>query len=69
MDVTDSFLDEVIRFFPFENLSGGRKVGDESATHHHRKGIPGDWKNHYTPELSDTVRRCYREALKSIGYD
>ena len=69
LKVGASFLDEVIGFCSFENLSGGRKIGEESATHHYRKGIRGDWKNHYSPELSARVRRCYGDALRSIGYE
>lgn len=40
---------EVVRSNRFESWTGGRKRGQEDVASHERKGIAGDWANHFTP--------------------
>jgi hypothetical protein len=53
----------------YENLSGGRKKGEEDVTSHYRKGVPGDWVNHFTPELKAKFKRRFGGLLQKTGYE
>lgn len=52
----------------FENMTEGRKPGEENHFVHERKGISGDWRNHFTPRVIDMFRERYEELLDSAGY-
>lgn len=61
-------LRDVIAGNRFEKLTGGRKRGDEDISAHERKGIAGDWVNHFTPRVTDRFNERYGELLASTGY-
>src|SRR5439155_8186991 len=43
-----SHLPVALERFSFTRLAGGRAPGEEDPTHHYRRGVPGDWRNHMT---------------------
>lgn len=43
-------LADIIHHNNFQELSKGRKPGLENINNHYRKGISGDWKNHFKKE-------------------
>lgn len=47
----------------------GRKPGEEDARHHVRKGIAGDWKNHFTRECAEIFNHHAGDALVALGYE
>lgn len=47
----------------------GRRPGEESTEHHVRKGIAGDWKNHFTRECAEIFHRHAGETLIALGYE
>ena len=53
----------------FEQLSGGRTQGEEDSSSFYRKGVSGDWKNHFT----DRDKRAFKEEagdlLVRLGYE
>ena len=52
----------------FETMSG-RNHGVEDAKSHQRKGISGDWKNHFTEKHMQIFREMGgEEFLRSVGY-
>jgi hypothetical protein len=53
----------------FEKLSGGRKKGEGDAKSHFRKGVAGDWRNHFTPKLERIFKERYGELLVKLGYE
>lgn len=53
----------------FEKLAGGRKKGQENVKSHYRKGVPGDWKHHLTPEHVARFKRDYNDLLLTLGYE
>ena len=65
----ESTLAEIVDRWSFESLTGGRKRGDEDAGHHFRKGVAGDWKNHFTPALAWSFKRRYNDLLIQYGYE
>ena len=47
----------------------GRKPGEEDVMSHGRKGIAGDWKNHFTPALAEKFHGKFGELLVKAGYE
>lgn len=56
-------LRQVVSRNQFENLTGGRVRGDENVSAHERKGISGDWRNHFTPKVRDRFNHLYGDLL------
>ena len=53
----------------FSNYAGGRKEGEENVSSHYRKGVAGDWKNHFKPEHVERFKELYGELLLKLGYE
>lgn len=53
----------------FEKYTGGRTSGKEDSKSHYRKGVGGDWINHFTPELVDAFKERYGELVLKLGYE
>jgi lipopolysaccharide transport system ATP-binding protein len=53
----------------FEWMTGGRPRGTEDLQEHMRKGIAGDWRNHFTPRVSDAFKARYGGLLVATGYE
>ncbi|MEM1353322.1 MAG: sulfotransferase domain-containing protein [Planctomycetota bacterium] len=47
----------------------GRKPGTESRGDFVRKGIAGDWQNHFTKEAAEVFNHYAGEALVKLGYE
>ncbi|MDA1101708.1 MAG: sulfotransferase domain-containing protein [Proteobacteria bacterium] len=79
--VSDQALDRIIQLGTFAHQSNGSYVeGKEDATSIYddgspmvttsmRKGIKGDWKNHFNPNIVDRVKRIAGESLIAMGYE
>ncbi len=61
-------LDTCISKFSFENVTG-RNTGEEDAFSFVRKGIVGDWKNHFTREAREVFDYYAGQALIDLGYE
>jgi len=68
IDVPEDRRREIVEAHSFERMSG-RKRGQEDASKHHRKGIAGDWRNHFTPEIKNVFKERLGDALVSAGYE
>jgi hypothetical protein len=53
----------------FEAQSGGRRAGAEDTGSHYRKGVAGDWVNHFTPAVSAAFEERFGGMLDQLGYD
>jgi len=60
----------------FERLSVGRKIwqtgrkpGQQNTTSHFRKGISGDWKNHFTAAHIARFKEVAGQTLIDLGYE
>jgi sulfotransferase family protein len=69
VDVDASVLAQCCSAASFAKLSGGREVGQENLASFFRKGAPGDWRNHLSPEMQVTIRQRAGEWLDRFGYD
>ena len=61
-------LREVVRANRFEARSG-RKPGNEDVMSHERKGIAGDWRNHFTSKVTKEFKARYGSILVATGYE
>lgn len=52
----------------FETLTAGRARGQEDNGSFFRKGIVGDWQNHFTPEATQVLERLASPLLSKLGY-
>ena len=51
----------------FEKMSG-RRPGQEDATSHLRKGVVGDWREHFDDEISFRFESIAGYLLTELGY-
>lgn len=47
----------------------GRKPGEEQIDAHHRKGVAGDWQNHFTDRVKDAFKEKFGQVLIDTGYE
>jgi hypothetical protein len=52
----------------FAKRADGRSPGQENIKHHFRKGVPGDWKNHFSNLHVREFERRYGDLLEKLGY-
>lgn len=52
----------------FEKLSGGRQRGEENRGSFFRKGAIGDWRNHFTAEMTERFMKKAGAELARFGY-
>lgn len=53
----------------FARQSGGRAPGEEDVRSHWRKGVAGDWRNHFSPEHVRAFKQSYDPLLLALGYE
>ena len=62
-------LSSIIDRQQFARKSGGRNPGEENLNNHYRKGISGDWRNHFAPEHIEYFKSKYNDLLLKLGYE
>lgn len=63
-----SSLESILQMRSFERLTGRRK-GQENASSHLRKGVPGDWRNHFDSALVQDFKDRYNDLILTLGYE
>lgn len=53
----------------FEKKAGGRAKGKENKDSHYRKGVAGDWANHFTPAHVDAFKERFGNLVVRLGYE
>lgn len=53
----------------FSVQTQGRKIGEEDRKSHYRKGIAGDWKNHFTSDHILYFKEQYNDLLLKLEYE
>jgi hypothetical protein len=61
-------LDTVVERLSFKTRSG-RSPGETDIFSHYRRGIIGDWRNHFSREHGKLWEQLYPGFLKTIGYE
>jgi hypothetical protein len=64
----DKALRGLVADHSFENLSGGRKKGEENKQDHLRKGVAGDWKNHFDDDVAEYFAKVTGDLVDVLGY-
>jgi hypothetical protein len=67
--MTEPLLRELLAANSFAALAKGRERGTEDVTSHLRKGVHGDWKNHFTPRVRDAFRGATNDLVEVLGYE
>ncbi len=68
LPVSEAALARAIRRTHFENVFQ-RKLGEEDVQSHGRKGLPGDWKNHFSAEFRRRFAEKFGQLLIDTGYE
>ena len=53
LDASPETITKIVDAHTFKNMSGGRERGETSSDAFARKGVAGDWKNHFTLQLRE----------------
>jgi hypothetical protein len=53
----------------FEANAKGRRAGAEDTSSHYRKGVAGDWVNHFTPKVAAAFEERFDGLPQKLGYD
>ena len=61
-------LSKVLRKYSFSSLAG-RSRGVEDKNAHYRKGVHGDWKNHFDDVLRARFNDLTGNLVQALGYD
>ncbi|MBT4530469.1 MAG: sulfotransferase domain-containing protein [Phycisphaerae bacterium] len=63
LDNSKETIGRIVDAHSFKNMSGGRDSGTSSDSAFARKGVAGDWKNHFTPKLREQYGKIIAEFL------
>ncbi|XP_069056754.1 sulfotransferase 2B1-like isoform X2 [Pleurodeles waltl] len=74
-ELDDKAIDLVVKHATFENMKDNKMANfslladmfDQSKSPFMRKGISGDWRNHFTVAQSEYFDRVYREKMKKLA--
>lgn len=64
----DRTVGRAVQASSFRKMSGGRESGDVVATAKTRKGVVGDWKNHFTRRDGELFDGACGAELQRLGY-
>jgi hypothetical protein len=68
IQMPDDVLRAVLKDYAFSALTKGRERGAEDVKSHLRKGVQGDWKNHFTPAVEKKFRGVTGGLVEELGY-
>lgn len=68
-DASEATVSKVVAQNAFSVASGGRRAGEADPRSFLRKGIAGDWKNHFDEESNKLYCEVAGEALIAAGYE
>ncbi|HUW09082.1 MAG TPA: sulfotransferase domain-containing protein, partial [Anaerolineae bacterium] len=67
--IPDRVLHSVLEAHSFRVLAGGRQPGEEDTASHYRKGIAGDWRNHFTDAHVERFKAVSNDLVTLLGYE
>lgn len=67
--MSESALDHLNANTTFQRLAGGRKQGEERKSEHYRKGVAGDWRNHFDDAIQRHFREVTGDLVEALGYE
>lgn len=63
-----STVEETVANKTFKHMAQGRKIGEEDVGNHYRKGVIGDWRNHFTESENIEYMDRHGEIMEALGY-
>lgn len=69
LDSSRSTIQDIVSEHRFEKMSDGRSRGEHSEESFVRKGVAGDWENHFTPGLKRLFKEKAGELFIRLGYE
>lgn len=69
LDNSPETVQSIVDKHSFKRLSGGRQRGESDKNSFFRKGVAGDWVNHFTPELKALYKEKIGRFLIDFGYE
>jgi len=63
LDNSPDTIERIVDAHSFKQMSGGRDSGAESNSAFARKGIAGDWKNHFTKDVKEQYGKIIADFL------
>ncbi|MFG0331476.1 MAG: sulfotransferase family protein [Phycisphaerales bacterium] len=67
-DASDESVDSCLQAGAFERLSGGRQRGQEDSRSHFRKGVIGDWRDHFDDAAIAAYMEVAGPLASELGY-
>lgn len=67
--VQEQRLIKIIDKHSFKSKAKGRDSGKSDSSSHYRKGISGDWKNHFNEDHIRYIKDKYGDVLIKMGYE
>ncbi len=68
ISMNETELAELLDDHSFRKKTGGRGQGTEDEQAHYRKGISGDWPNHFTARVQDAFNEATGDLIEALGY-
>jgi len=68
LPASDDLVDDMLNLSSFR-FRTGRDSGQESRRSFDRKGVVGDWRNHFTDEQKERFKRIAGDLLIELGYE
>lgn len=68
VDLAPSEFEELVERHSFARRAGGRRAGVADEHHHYRKGVEGDWVNHFDDAVSAHFEAVAGPIVTDLGY-
>lgn len=69
LDDSDETIERITAANSFGAMSGGRSKGESNQSAFARKGVAGDWVNHFDDELKELYKEIIGSFLIDFGYE
>jgi hypothetical protein len=69
LDASDETIERITRANSFNAMSGGRTKGQESRSDFARKGVAGDWRNHFDKKIKSRYKEIIGQTLIDFEYE
>jgi len=66
--LSKSRIDKIASQLSFKKLAKNRNAGEENTNSHYRKGVKGDWKNHFQKEHIEYFNSKHPNLLSKLNY-